>query len=256
MQPFVAPAPARWFTAHMSETLKQSHLEPHDGSIAARLNWLRAGVLGANDGIVSVAATVVGVAGVTNDVAPILVAGTAAVVGGAVSMALGEYVSVSSQSDSQRALIEKERQELRDDPEGELAELAEIYQAKGLSEATARTVAEELTAKDALKAHLSAELNIDEAEVASPWHAAFASAVAFTIGAVLPMLAIILPPAEARIPVTFAAVVLALALTGTISARIGGSSKRKATLRLVLGGALAMAFTFAVGSLLGTTGIA
>ncbi|MGX5714945.1 VIT1/CCC1 transporter family protein [Arthrobacter sp. MAHUQ-56] len=240
----------------MSETLKQSHLEPHDGSLAARLNWLRAGVLGANDGIVSVAATVVGVAGVTNDVAPILVAGTAAVVGGAVSMALGEYVSVSSQSDSQRALIEKERQELRDDPEGELAELAEIYQAKGLSEATARTVAEELTAKDALKAHLSAELNIDEAEVASPWHAAFASAVAFTIGAVLPMLAIILPPAEARIPVTFAAVVLALALTGTISARIGGSSKRKATLRLVLGGALAMAFTFAVGSLLGTTGIA
>lgn len=256
MQPFVAPAPAGWFTADMSETLKQSHLEPHDGSLAARLNWLRAGVLGANDGIVSVAATVVGVAGVTNDVAPILVAGTAAVVGGAVSMALGEYVSVSSQSDSQRALIEKERQELRDDPEGELAELAEIYQAKGLSEATARTVAEELTAKDALKAHLSAELNIDEAEVASPWHAAFASAVAFTIGAVLPMLAIILPPAEARIPVTFAAVVLALALTGTISARIGGSSKRKATLRLVLGGALAMAFTFAVGSLLGTTGIA
>lgn len=256
MQPFVAPAPARWFTAHMSETLKQSHLEPHDSSIAARLNWLRAGVLGANDGIVSVAATVVGVAGVTNDLPPILVAGTAAVVGGAVSMALGEYVSVSSQSDSQRALIEKERQELRDDPEGELAELAEIYQAKGLSEATARTVAEELTAKDALKAHLSAELNIDEAEVASPWHAAFASAVAFTIGAVLPMLAIILPPAEARIPVTFAAVVLALALTGTISARIGGSSKRKATLRLVLGGALAMAFTFAVGSLLGTTGIA
>ncbi|MBX7444840.1 MULTISPECIES: VIT family protein [unclassified Arthrobacter] len=240
----------------MSETLKQSHLEPHDGSLAARLNWLRAGVLGANDGIVSVAATVVGVAGVTNDLPPILVAGTAAVVGGAVSMALGEYVSVSSQSDSQRALIEKERQELRDDPEGELAELAEIYQAKGLSEATARTVAEELTAKDALKAHLSAELNIDEAEVASPWHAAFASAVAFTVGAVLPMLAIILPPAEARIPVTFAAVVLALALTGTVSARIGGSSKRKATLRLVLGGALAMAFTFAVGSLLGTTGIA
>ena len=256
MQPFVAPAPARWFTADMSETLKQSHLEPHDGSLAARLNWLRAGVLGANDGIVSVAATVVGVAGVTNDLPPILVAGTAAVVGGAVSMALGEYVSVSSQSDSQRALIEKERQELRDDPEGELAELAGIYQAKGLSETTARTVAEELTAKDALKAHLSAELNIDEAEVASPWHAAFASAVAFTIGAVLPMLAIILPPAEARIPVTFAAVVLALALTGTVSARIGGSSKRKATLRLVLGGALAMAFTFAVGSLLGTTGIA
>ena len=184
----------------MSETVKLSHNEPHDSSVAARLNWLRAGVLGANDGIVSVAATVVGVAGVTNDLAPILVAGTAAVVGGAVSMALGEYVSVSSQSDSQRALIEKERQELRDDPDGELAELAEIYQAKGLSEATARTVAEELTAKDALKAHLSAELNIDEEEVVSPWHAAFASAIAFTVGAVLPMLAIIFPPATSPHP--------------------------------------------------------
>lgn len=256
MQTFVVNGTGRWLTASMSETVKLSHNEPHDSSVAARLNWLRAGVLGANDGIVSVAATVVGVAGVTNDLAPILVAGTAAVVGGAVSMALGEYVSVSSQSDSQRALIEKERQELRDDPDGELAELAEIYQAKGLSEATARTVAEELTAKDALKAHLSAELNIDEEEVVSPWHAAFASAIAFTVGAILPMLAIIFPPEQARIPVTFVAVILALAITGTVSARIGGSSKRKATLRLVVGGALAMAFTFAVGSFLGTTGIA
>ena len=256
MQTFVAQGALRCFTASMSETLKLNRNEPHDSSVAARLNWLRAGVLGANDGIVSVAATVVGVAGVTNDLAPILVAGTAAVVGGAVSMALGEYVSVSSQSDSQRALIEKERQELRDDPEGELDELAHIYQAKGLSEATARTVAEELTAKDALKAHLSAELNIDEEEVVSPWHAAFASAIAFTVGAILPMLAIIFPPEAARIPVTFVAVILALALTGTISAKIGGSSKRKATIRLVVGGALAMAFTFAVGSLLGTTGIA
>jgi len=256
MQTFVARGSVQCFTASMSETLKLTHNEPHDSSLAARLNWLRAGVLGANDGIVSVAATVVGVAGVTNQISPILVAGTAAVVGGAVSMALGEYVSVSSQSDSQRALIEKERQELRDDPDGELAELAHIYQAKGLSEATARTVAEELTAKDALKAHLAAELNIDEEEVASPWHAAIASAIAFTIGAVLPMLAIIFPPAEARIPVTFGAVILALALTGTVSAKIGGSSKRKATIRLVVGGALAMAFTFGVGSLLGTTGVA
>ena len=132
MHTFVAQGSGQCFTASMSETLKVSR-EPHDSSVAARLNWLRAGVLGANDGIVSVAATVVGVAGVTNDLAPILVAGTAAVVGGAVSMALGEYVSVSSQSDSQRALIEKDRQELRDDPDGELAVLAGIYQAKGLS---------------------------------------------------------------------------------------------------------------------------
>ncbi|MGG5174518.1 VIT1/CCC1 transporter family protein [Pseudarthrobacter sp. J1763] len=239
----------------MTETMQNPAREPHDSSIAARLNWLRAGVLGANDGIVSVAATVVGVAGVTNDLTPILIAGTAAVVGGAVSMALGEYVSVSSQSDSQRALIELERRELAEDPEGELAELAEIYQAKGMSEATARQVAVELTEHDALKAHLSAELNIDEEEVASPWHAALASAVAFTVGAILPLLTAVLLPASIRIPFTFVAVILALALTGAISARVGGSSKRKASIRLVIGGALAMAFTYAVGLLLGTTGI-
>ncbi|MDJ0320899.1 VIT family protein [Pseudarthrobacter sp. PS3-L1] len=239
----------------MSETFKQHSHEPHDSGIAARLNWLRAGVLGANDGIVSVAATVVGVAGVTNSVTPILVAGTAAVVGGAVSMALGEYVSVSSQKDSQHALIEKERQELLDDPEGELEELAGLYEAQGLSTTTALTVARELTEHDALRAHLSAELNISEEEVASPWQAAVASAIAFTVGAILPLLAILLPPAQARIPVTFVAVLLALALTGSISARIGGSSKRKATVRLVVGGALAMAFTYGIGLLLGTSGI-
>ncbi|WP_104168664.1 VIT family protein [Arthrobacter sp. SX1312] len=230
--------------------------EPHDGGVAGRLNWLRAAVLGANDGIVSTAATVVGVAGVTNAVAPILVAGTAAVVGGSVSMALGEYVSVSSQKDSQEALIAKERQELAEDPDGELAELAGLYEQKGLTPGTARQVAAELTEHDALAAHLSAELNIDELEVVNPWHAAFASAAAFAAGAVLPLLAILLPPAEFRIPVTFVAVLVALAITGAISAHVGGSSRRRATIRLVIGGALAMAFTYLVGSLLGTTGIA
>lgn len=171
-------------------------------------------------------------------------------------MALGEYVSVSSQSDSQRALIEKERQELIDDPDGELAELTAIYQSKGLTETTARTVARELTDHNALGAHLEAELRIDETEVVSARHAATASAIAFTVGAVLPFLTIILTPAEVRIPLTFVAVVIALAITGTISANVGGSSKRKATLRLVIGGALAMAFTYGVGLLLGTTGIA
>ena len=229
--------------------------EPHQGNLAVRLNWLRAGVLGANDGIVSVAATVVGVAGVTNSIAPILVAGTAAVVGGAVSMALGEYVSVSSQRDSQRALIEKERRELADDPEAELAELTGIYQDKGLSPDTADRVAAELTERDALKAHLSAELNIDENDVVSPWQAAFASAAAFAAGAVLPMLAILLPPAGLRVPVTFAAVLVALGLTGTLSAHIGGSSKRVSAVRLVVGGALALAATYLVGSLLGATGV-
>ncbi|MFI5085033.1 MAG: VIT family protein [Actinomycetales bacterium] len=241
----------------MSEVLppQQHRGEPHNGDLAQRLNWLRAGVLGANDGIVSVAAIVVGVAGVTTATGPILTAGLAGLVGGAVSMALGEYVSVSSQSDSQRALIEKERRELAEQPEEELAELAGLYQAKGLSEATARTVAEELTAHDALAAHLSVELNIDEGDVVSPWHAALASAVSFLIGAVLPLLAVLLPPEHLRVPVTFVAVLVALGLTGWLGAYIGGSPRLRAAVRVVAGGAVALAATFLIGSLLGSSGV-
>lgn len=226
--------------------------EPHRAGLAQRLNWLRAGVLGANDGIVSVAAVVVGVAGATSSVPAIVTAGLAALVGGAISMALGEYVSVSSQRDSERSLIAKERRELAEMPEEELDELTGLYEARGLSAATARQVAVELTEHDALAAHLSAELGIDQDDVVSPWHAALASAVAFTCGAVLPMLTILLPP-ELRIPVTFVAVLLALAVTGYLAAWIGGSSRERAMVRVVLGGALALAATFAVGSLLGTT---
>lgn len=229
--------------------------EPHGSGIAARLNWLRAGVLGANDGIVSVAAIVVGVAGATSAVAPILTAGAAGLVGGAISMALGEYVSVSSQRDTQRALIAKERRELAELPDEELAELTAIYRAKGLSEQTAARVAEELTAHDALSAHLEAELGIVEADVVSPWAAAGASALAFTIGAILPLLAILLPPEPARVPVTFVAVLLALALTGALSAWIGGSPWLRPTVRVVVGGAIALAATFLIGTLLGTTGV-
>ncbi|BAS13110.1 fe(2+)/Mn(2+) transporter pcl1 [Arthrobacter sp. Hiyo8] len=158
----------------------------------------------------------VGVAGATTNTGAILTAGAAGLVGGAVSMALGEYVSVSSQSDSQKALIEKERRELAEEPEEELAELTAIYEAKGLRPETARKVAVELTEHDALAAHLSAELNIDEDDIVSPWHAAFASAIAFTLGAVLPMLAILLPPPGLRVPLTFISVLLALAITGAI----------------------------------------
>lgn len=239
----------------MSSASGAHNNEPHTFNVTGRLNWLRAGVLGANDGIVSVAATVVGVAGVSNSPTPILVAGIAALVGGAVSMALGEYVSVSSQRDSQRALVEKERRELAEDPEAELAELTGLYRAKGLSDATAAQVARELTEHDVLAAHLSAELNIDEDDEASPWQAAYASAAAFTIGAMLPLLAILLPPEAWRIPVTFIAVLLALALTGTLSAAIGGSSKSTSAVRLVLGGALALAATYGIGSALGATGV-
>ncbi|MBG6237253.1 VIT1/CCC1 family predicted Fe2+/Mn2+ transporter [Mycetocola sp. CAN_C7] len=227
--------------------------EPHSDAIASRLNWLRAGVLGANDGIVSVAAIVVGVAGATSAFFPIVTAGMAGLVGGAISMALGEYVSVSSQRDSERALIAKERAELRDMPEQELDELTGLLAARGLSDATARQVAVELTAHDPVAAHLSLELNIDEEQVANPWHAALASAIAFTVGAILPMLAVLLPPAEWRIPVTFVSVLLALALTGALGARLGGSPLLRPTIRVVVGGALALAATFAIGSLLGTT---
>jgi len=229
--------------------------EPHGTGIAARLNWLRAGVLGANDGIVSVAAIVVGVAGATSSVPAILTAGVAGLVGGAISMALGEYVSVSSQRDSQRALIAKERRELAEEPEVELEELTALYRDKGLSEPTARQVALELTEHDVLAAHLEAELNITETDLASPWQAAGASALAFTIGALLPMLAILLPPASVRVPITFVAVLLALAITGATSARIGGSPVGRAMVRVVVGGAIALGATFLIGSLLDTSGV-
>lgn len=223
--------------------------------IAQRLNWLRAGVLGANDGIVSVAAVAVGVAGATTGTGPILTAGMAALVGGAISMALGEYVSVSSQSDSQKSMIEQKRADLEQAHEENLVELANIYQKKGLSPATAAQVAAELTEHDALGAHLSAELNLEIDDVVNPWHAAFASAIAFTLGAILPLLAILLPPENIRVPVTFVAVLLALGVTGWIGAIIGGGSRTKAAARVVVGGALALAATFAIGLLLGSSGL-
>ncbi len=234
----------------------QQKNEPHRGGVAQRLNWLRAGVLGANDGIVSVAAIVVGVAGATGAVGPILTAGSAALIGGAISMALGEYVSVSGQRDSERALIAKEKRELEETPEEELLELAGIYEARGLSAETALRVANELTAKDALAAHLSAELNIDQDDVVSPWHAAFASAVAFLVGGVVPLLVILLSPQSVRVPITFVVVILLLAGTGVLGARLGGSSPVRAAVRIVIGGALALGATFTLGALLGTSGIA
>ena len=230
--------------------------EAHGAGLGQRLNWLRAGVLGANDGIVSVASLVVGVAGATTDNAALLTAGIAGLVGGAISMALGEYVSVSSQRDSERALIAKEKEELRTLPEQELAELTSLYRERGLSEETARKVAEELTAHDALSAHLEVELGIDQDDLVNPWHAAMSSAIAFTLGALLPLLAILLPPPAWRVPVTFVAVLVALAVTGAVSARIGGSKPVRASVRLVIGGALALAVTWLIGTLLGTTGIA
>ena len=229
--------------------------EPHRNGLSQRLNWLRAGLLGANDGIVSTAGLVVGVAGATAARGPILTAGIAGLVAGAVSMALGEYVSVNSQRDTERALLDKERAELAASPADELEELAAIYVAKGASVATARRLAEELTAKDAFAAHVDAELGIDPEELSNPWLAAASSAAAFAAGSVLPLLAIMLPGASVRVAVTFMTVLVALAVTGAISARLGAARVGPAVLRLVLGGGLAMAVTYAIGRLVGAVGL-
>ena len=225
--------------------------EPHRGSLADRLNWLRAGVLGADDGIVSVAGIVVGVAAAGAARGPIFTAGVAGLAAGALSMAVGEYVSVSTQRDSERAALDKEKAELVAEPRTELNELAKIYQDKGVSPETAMQVAKELTEHDALAAHAEAELGINPKELTNPWQAALSSAVSFTAGALLPLLAILLPPASLRIPVTVAAVLVALGITGWVSAHLGGADPRRAALRVTIGGALAMAITFAIGHLVG-----
>ncbi|MEU4158038.1 VIT family protein [Actinoplanes sp. NPDC026670] len=225
--------------------------EAHDTALSGRLNWLRAGVLGANDGIVSTAGLVIGVAGATTATAPIATAGLAGLVAGAVSMALGEYVSVSSQRDTERALLDKERAELAEFPDEEFEELTELYRAKGLSAATARQVARELTDRDAFAAHADVELHLDPDELTSPWQAAAASAVAFTAGSLVPLGAILLPPPGARVLVTFVMVVVALAATGYLSARLGSARPGRAVARLVLGGAAGMAVTYGIGALVG-----
>lgn len=231
------------------------HHESQGSSSGTKLNWLRAAVLGANDGIVSVASIVVGVAGATNSSGFILTAGVAGLVAGALSMAVGEYVSVSTQRDTEKALLEKERLELQNQPGEELEELASLYEIKGLSKETARKVAEELTAHDVFAAHVDAELHIDPNDLTNPWHAAFASAASFLSGAIIPLIAIVLPPASVRLPVTFAAVLAALIITGTLSAQAGGANKTTAALRVVAGGIIAMVITFGIGRLFGVAGI-
>jgi VIT1/CCC1 family predicted Fe2+/Mn2+ transporter len=231
------------------------HQELHADASASRLNWLRAGVLGANDGIVSLAALLVGIAGASADQHNLLVAGVAGVLAGALSMAVGEYVSVSSQRDTERVLFAKERKELEMYPEAELEELTTIYQKKGLERATAEIVAKELTAVDAFGTHVREELGISPDELTNPWHAAIASAVSFFAGAMIPVVAILIPPATLQIPVTFAAVLVALVITGVVSARVSGAPTLKVTLRVVLGGILAMIVTFGIGKLFGIVGI-
>jgi VIT1/CCC1 family predicted Fe2+/Mn2+ transporter len=225
--------------------------EHHHGNLGERLNWLRAGVLGANDGIVSVAGLVVGVAGATANRTAIVVAGVASLVAGALSMAGGEYVSVSTQLDTEQAALRLERYELETMPEAEERELAGIYEDKGLPPDLAAEVARALTANDALEAHAEAELGIDPDELTSPWHAAWASLVAFTCGGLLPLVAISLPPVAWRVWTCAAAVLVGLVVTGWLSARLGGAVVRRAIVRNVGVGALTMVVTYVVGVLFG-----
>ncbi|MFT4147400.1 MAG: VIT family protein [Micrococcaceae bacterium] len=224
-------------------------------SLNSRLNWLRAGVLGANDGIVSIAGIVIGVAGATTSKGAIFTAGLAGLVAGALSMAGGEYVSVSSQKDAEAAALERHTWELDNYPEEEEVELAEMYEEKGLSRELAERVAHELTQQDPLKAHAEIELGIDPEDLTSPWHAAFASFLAFSIGGILPFLAILIPNTHSTsVAACVFAVVSALILTGVIGSKLGQSKILPSIARNTIVGCLTMAFTYFVGHAFGISG--
>jgi VIT1/CCC1 family predicted Fe2+/Mn2+ transporter len=220
--------------------------------LAHRAGWLRAAVLGANDGILSTASLVLGVAAAGASRAAIITAGVAGLVAGATAMAAGEYVSVSSQRDTELADLALERRELAATPEGERAELAAIWVARGLTRELAERVADELSAGDRFAAHARDELGIDPDNLAQPCQAAWTSAVAFAIGAAVPLVTIAVAPARARMAVAIAVALVALAVLGVAGARIGGAPTRRAALRVVLGGVCAMGVTIGIGTLVGT----
>ncbi|MEZ4495257.1 MAG: VIT family protein [Thermomicrobiales bacterium] len=238
--------------ADSAQTGPQPHTkEEHTKSLGDQLNWLRAGVLGANDGLVSTAGIVVGVAGATSTVSTIFTAGLAGLVAGSLSMAGGEYVSVSTQRDTEQAAIELEKWELENLPEQELDELTQIYEARGISPELARQVAEEVTARDALRAHSELELNIDPDALTSPWHAAGASFLAFAVGGVIPAAAILVPIDTWNVVICVVAVLIGLVITGYVSARLGKAEAKPAVLRNVVVGSLTMAITWIVGRITG-----
>lgn len=229
--------------------MSRLHTESHN---IARIGWLRAAVLGANDGIVSTASLIVGVAAASADKPAILLAGSAGLVAGALSMAAGEYVSVSSQSDTENADLERERKELQDQPEFELDELAATYTQRGLEPDLAREVARQLTAHDALATHAREELGISDLTTARPLQAALASAATFSTGAALPLLVVLLLPAAMVAVGVIAASLVFLIVLGWLGARAGGAPVLKSIVRVVFWGALAMAVTAGVGSLFNT----
>ncbi|MBP9950200.1 MAG: VIT family protein [Cypionkella sp.] len=232
----------------MSLPYQSAHKELH---YITRTGWLRAAVLGANDGIVSVSSLIVGVAAADPSPTAILLAGGAGLAAGAMSMAAGEYVSVSSQSDIERADIAREKQALIETPEAEEAELVSIYQSRGLSANTAALVAQELTQNDALAAHVRDELGLSEVHAANPLQAAFASGLTFTLAAALPLACAVLAPSDKIIPVVVITTLICLAGLGAVGAHVGGAPKLRATARVLFWGAAAMAITAGVGRMFG-----
>lgn len=226
---------------------------PDDPHYITRSGWLRAAVLGANDGVVSVSSLIVGVAAADPTPGSVTVAGIAGISAGAMSMAAGEYVSVSSQSDTEKADIARESLALKDQPEAELAELVAIYRDKGLSEATALQVARELTAHDALETHVRDELGLSASFSANPLQAAFASAMTFSVAAAVPLLAAILAPDGAIIAFVLVVTIFTLAALGALGARAGAAPVPRATLRVVIWGIFAMAVTAGIGRLFGVS---
>jgi VIT1/CCC1 family predicted Fe2+/Mn2+ transporter len=229
--------------------MSRLHLENH---LVSRIGWLRAAVLGANDGIVSTASLIVGVASAAAPTSQVLVAGIAGLVAGAMSMAAGEYVSVSSQSDTENADLAREREELKTQPEFEREELAQIYVKRGLEAGLARQVADQLMARDALAAHAHDELGISEMTTARPIQAALTSAATFSVGAAMPLLMVLVSPASVLVLAVSVASLLFLALLGGFGARAGGADIPRATLRVTFWGAFAMALTAGIGALVGT----
>jgi VIT1/CCC1 family predicted Fe2+/Mn2+ transporter len=227
----------------------RQHSENH---LIGRIGWLRAAVLGANDGIISTASLIVGVAAAAATRNDVLIAGVAGLVAGAMSMAAGEYVSVSSQSDTEQADLARERKELSDSPQFELDELTEIYVQRGVEKSLAQEVAQQLMAKDALTAHARDELGISEITTARPVQAALASAAMFSIGAAMPLVMVIVSPVNALVPIVSGASLAFLALLGAIGARAGGANILRATVRVTFWGALALLFTAGIGKLFGT----
>jgi VIT1/CCC1 family predicted Fe2+/Mn2+ transporter len=219
----------------------------HKHNSNRKSNRLRAAVMGSNDGILSISGLVIGVASANGSKIIILTAGLAGIVAGAISMAAGEYISVSAERDNEKALIKKEKLELEQNPEYELNELTNLYKVKGLSQSTAKEVAKELTETDVLTAHAETELNINMKNLTNPWYAVSASAVSYISGALIPLIAIILPLGKFTIPITFIAVVIALTITGFVSSKISGSSLKVSISRIVFIGIVAMLITYTIG---------